>query len=264
MQPSTPDEKVAQLEVHQEFARKRLDDASPAVRLKAVEMSGVPILNDPDWRVRLASIGILENVEDLVGRLDKESGRLQDECRQSLRKLTGKDFGADAQAWLRWHREEIETPVKMAEPIRFFGHPVVSRRIAFVLDPHRDSIDELRREMARTIERLPPETRFTVVTIGGKAWDPKLVAANEMNKALAIRFLERHEPRKASDFFDALSIVLAADADTVCLYSAGEPTQGVFISDDDIVEHLRPHGLVRFVVEGKPAALLQRLQALVR
>lgn len=267
MDAATPEDRIAQLEALQEssLARKRIDDPSPAVRRRAVEILREPLCaDDPDWRVRLAAIREMDDVEQLAGRLEKETGRLQDECRRALCRKLGKDFGVDGRAWIRWWRDEIETPVKPDAPVRFFGMEVPSRRIAFVVDPQRESLDDLRREMGRTIDRLPGETRFTVITIGGKPWDPELVPANEMNKALAVRFLDRHAPRKASNLFDAISKGLATDADTICLHIAGEPTEGVFVSDEDIVEHLRPHGLVKFHITGKPERLVGRLQSLVR
>ncbi|MCU0726938.1 MAG: HEAT repeat domain-containing protein, partial [Planctomycetes bacterium] len=89
----------------------------------------LPHLEHSDWQVRVAAIEALGELKDeralmpLIDRLMNERGRLREDIAQALKKITGKDFGRDANKWRQWfhERDKMESdpppqPAKPAEP----------------------------------------------------------------------------------------------------------------------------------------------------
>jgi hypothetical protein len=237
-------------------AARHLDDPDPAVRIRALELvDAVPAASarDPDWRVRLAAIERLKDIPALIDAWDRESGRLKEDCRSRLFALTGRTF-PDAPSWRRWWREngeEFEPGRAKPEPgrteVRFCDVPIHSRNVAFVIDVSgsmRDGgkLETARREVERTIARLPPDALFTIVPMssdkdgrGRQPWAARPQPATEMNRALALRFLQREEARGYTNLYDAVRTALESGADTVCVYSDGGASRGTFTSADDIL-----------------------------
>jgi hypothetical protein len=115
----------------------------------------LPHLEHSDWQVRVAAIEALGELKDerglmpLIDRLMNERGRLREDIAQALRKITGKDFGRDANKWRQWYHERDkmepdppQVPAKPAEPggsavkdePTYFGLPVTSDRVVFLVD----------------------------------------------------------------------------------------------------------------------------------
>ena len=129
-------------------------------------------LDDPQWPVRFAALRALEGLRTtdaigpLIERLAKEEGRLRVDFGAALFRLTGQDFGGNAEGWRAWWSanaagfairtpEEIAaieraaedrllrqtTRVRTAEELartkqesQFFGIRIVSHRVIFVMD----------------------------------------------------------------------------------------------------------------------------------
>jgi hypothetical protein len=146
-----------------EFVRKASErDEDPRVRLAAldglshVEVEGwealvIARLADKDWGVQVMSArilrerGVRKSVPHLINALSHVTLRVAEEFGAALRELTGKNFDPYADVWARWwkdHGEEFGAatdvvPVKPGEPppeVRFYGLPVKSDRVVFVID----------------------------------------------------------------------------------------------------------------------------------
>lgn len=129
-------------------------------------------LDDPQWPPRFAAMRALEALRTteaigpLIERLAKEEGRLRADFAAALFRLTGQDFGPNAEAWRAWWAASAEgfairTPEELAEIARaaedrrlrqttrvrtaeelartkteaqFFGIRIVSHRVIFVMD----------------------------------------------------------------------------------------------------------------------------------
>lgn len=108
--------------------RRALHDKDPQVRLKAVEAwaerpvaEAVPVLaetlaSDTDLDIRLAATRALGRFRDpaavrpLSVALDDSDPALQYRAVESLRDITGRDFGSDLATWRRFARGEVVDP----------------------------------------------------------------------------------------------------------------------------------------------------------
>jgi len=153
---------------HEAVERARSDKAAivRASALLGLEASGDAIepalaaLEDPDHRVRLTAIAVLERsrsaavVPKLIPRIAAETGRPRERVALALRSITGRDFGEDAAAWSRWWSSESEgfappprerkSAKERGDPAareetrvdapRYLDLPVPSDRVAFLID----------------------------------------------------------------------------------------------------------------------------------
>ena len=158
--------------------RDMTQDASPKARIAAMDALALfgeevnsiclPLvaknLAHGRWQVRiaaaqcLAQIGDHEVIAPLLERLDKDGGRVQQQIYETLRTLSGEDFGDEPERWKKWweierpHAEErgglaITGPrEKPPEPSRYaedepvyYGTQVFSQRVVFVLDTSRST-----------------------------------------------------------------------------------------------------------------------------
>ncbi len=134
-------------------AQKRMADAIDMV---------IPLLEHEDWQVRVAVIETLATLKDekglmpLIDRLMNERGRLRQDIADALKKMTGRDYGRDANKWRQWFFERDKMPPDPPAPppgapaapknpddphgsaVRdeptYFGIRVVSDRVLFILD----------------------------------------------------------------------------------------------------------------------------------
>lgn len=89
------------------LARMRADDAAPQV---------VAALQDREWRVRAAAIRALatlrtkDALEPLVKIASGDEGRLVDDACQTLKALSGRDFGREYATWKTWYEREAKDP----------------------------------------------------------------------------------------------------------------------------------------------------------
>lgn len=266
---------------------------APEVRMAAADVAGsveplVKLLNDPDWRVRAAAIAALERlwtpeaVGALVDRLADEDGRLVMDIVMALRRMTDRDIGTDPQDWKIWwnaHGKAFKMPPPPSEggcrlnrpstraKSSFFGLPILSKRVTFVLDVSgsmknedevaagRRKIDVALEELARAVGGLPDDARFNVVLLSTEATRrkmrslaPRLVPASASHRAKAVDAVARAwgvlegEKRGRGDIFDAI-VEAAADpeTDTVILLSDGKPTDGTFLERELFLAALARH-----------------------
>jgi hypothetical protein len=134
-------------------------------------VNAVPViakqLDSSQWQIRVAacqalgSIGAMEGVEPLVGRMEKETGRVADEIYEALKKITRDDLGRKPENWRTWwdrekknaqggmpKRPEEKKPEEKPKnpaakdprsttdggPPPYFGVEIYSSRVAFICD----------------------------------------------------------------------------------------------------------------------------------
>jgi hypothetical protein len=124
----------------------RLDDLHRPVRTAAAETLG--------------ALGTMETVDALIARMDKEEGRVHEDCRQALKRITRDDLGAETARWKDWWKKEKERspgklPSRPAEKPKedanarygtaptYFGIQLFSKRLAFVLDVSSSMSDHI-------------------------------------------------------------------------------------------------------------------------
>ena len=113
-------------------------------------------LKSEAWPVRREAIAVLEGINatkilrPLIEALAREDGRLRDDIRDALRRLTSQNFDSDPEDWKRWYTEnraELEGPAPTTslfgafkakgpapEKKSVYGIESRSRRILFIID----------------------------------------------------------------------------------------------------------------------------------
>ncbi len=250
-------------------------DRDPAVRVAAVlaaAVAGAPEvsrdaatrgLSDRDWRVRSAAAEVLGDSKDLqavtplIAGLRRETGRLRRDLSEALRRLTGKDLGADADLWQLWWSAHWGKAGSGAPPERprdvtradYYGVPVLSDRIAFVLDLSKSMgdppaagqpprIESARAEIRKTLLALPGTARINVVTFGTRvaALRPSLYPASPDAREATIQWLNRRIPDGGTNIYDGLAMAMAdPEVDTIFLLTDGSPSEGTFLNPGDIL-----------------------------
>ena len=242
------------------------------------------LIDDKDWRVRVAAIEgctdlrSRECVALLVKRFGEEDGRLRLDILYALMDLTGKNLGLDPQPWRDWWavNEKNFEPVARdpkkkgrgqvvdagAATSSFFDIPILSTRIAFVLDlsgsmkgpyptkdPKKptDRLERAKAEMRATIEGFKPEQFFNILCLGstddgtydtnGKVWKKMLVPATPAGKKDAAAFIDKQAAKGWTNIYDALVLAMEdGNVDTIFLLSDGGASRGIFSDITDILD----------------------------
>ncbi len=281
-----------------------LADKDASVRVAAVDAlhaclaegafdPAVKALADKEWPVRVAAIDAIVEVWTkaavgaLIAHMPEEKGRLRFDVSQALTRMTGKDIGYDSLAWKGWWESnkdafEMEKKPKKREARQakeggsvtaFFNIPILSDRIAFVLDfsgsmktmedkkpgegeSAPQSGDEVMKmdiaiqELERCLSKLDPKVKFNIF-IMCYAHDPVLLTRPAFNKTLApaspgnlknaSKFVDDTRKtvlavqRGRGDFWDQLIAAFQdEEVDTVIVLSDGKPTYGQWCDRDNI------------------------------
>lgn len=181
---------------------------------------------------------------------------------------------ADAQTRTRPEpptRRPGSEPATPEEAPEFFGEPVVSKRVAFVIDVSgsmatalngppsmrasalrrgtrrprpgvETRLDRVKTELLAVIEALPPEAKFNVhwfsTAVG--TWRSELATASADSKAEATRAVQGLAADGATNLYDALARALSdREVDTVYLLSDGQPNRGRCTAPRQIVDAVR-------------------------
>ena len=236
-------------------------------------------LRDGVWQIRLSAINALARIRDpssipkLIGALEKEQEeRLRDALAQALFGLTGQNFYDDHTVWKTWWgkteatfqvpKHAPEMPADHAGPTQagFYGIPIRSRRVVFVIDQSgsmsapgdagssSDEDDDLNRlevavrEVMRAVERLEDKARVNVILFQSTIhpWQEDLARLSRKNRSALRRHLEKQTPTGGTNLYDALEQALQTkDVDTVFLLSDGVPGAGKHIATPDILRAVR-------------------------
>ena len=255
-------------------------------------------LDDAQWPVRAAAVRALaalrtkEGVDLLVQRMAKEDGRLLDDIAEALRGATGQRFRSEPEAWKVWWSKARDTwspPMEATggdEPgegqeagvVYFYGIQSRSKRVVFCIDVSGSMgfpldgeggtgdprIATAKRELNQALAALPEDALFSIVVYNASVdtWKKRMQPATARNKEAARKFVDRLEPRGATNIFDALvtSMELAAtakkgddpEADTIFFMTDGVPTNGKITDPHQILDEVTRRnaslGLVLHVV----------------
>jgi HEAT repeat protein len=250
------------------------------------------------WQVRLAAVEALRGVRvreavlPLIERLEREeSTRVRAAIGETLFHVTGQDLMDVADAWRAWWREHGDTFAVPAAPparkpdeggtvARFYGLPVRTERVCFVLD-RSDSMEAIQRargekrtrlevavrELEEALKRLPDRARANVVLFGSDvdAWKKGLVPLTDANRSALAAFLAKQVPAGSTDLFGGLEAALLADGvDSIFLLSDGDPTAGTYRDTPGVLAAVRRLNQTRrvaihTVAIGRDSDLLRRL-----
>jgi hypothetical protein len=236
-------------------------------------------LEDGRWTVRLAAarrlaeMAVPAAVDLLVARLPKEDGHVARIVGGLLGGLTGQRFGSDAGSWTRWWAENrvayhsgaatlvpggadpAAAPPPAGERASYYGIPIESRRVLFVLDvsgsmtrpgatdPALTLVDEAKREWGRCLRSFGAESAFGVFAFSDtvRKWKPGIVKATAEAKEDARKWVDDLPASGWTNTWAALEEALRASAadprnsmgddyglfaDTIFLMTDGAPTDG--------------------------------------
>ena len=195
----------------------------------------------------------------LVDRLEKANGedlRVADALASALERISGKAFGTDVEQWrawwavvkdLPWQRVETQAGGGTVASVRYYGFPVRSSKVVFVLDVSRSMgwnhrLETARNELLQVLEHLPRTTRFNLVTFSDRAfvWEKSLVPATLSNVQRALGYVRRQEPQNGTAAYEALQAAFAdPDADTIFFLSDGHPSVGTVVDPELILADVR-------------------------
>ncbi len=206
-------------------------------------------IDDVRWLVRVAVVAALEmtpskeGVDAVVKRMQKEDGRLKDDCARALRALTGKDLPSNPEMWRVWWEQNREkwtgkppAPDKDAAPTPFaglgkpvddaaskktgfFGIEFESRRLVFVVsgsmnepmggtgpDAKATRASLAKAELKRVIGALEDGALFDIVffSSGVRVWKPDMQKADAKTRKEALEYVDAAEVVGATNTYDAL------------------------------------------------------------
>ncbi len=246
-------------------------------------------LKDVHWPVRVAAaqgLGALrsrEAIEPLIAAMGESDGRVRAEMNTALVAITGVNKHADPAAWKSWwerNRESFLAGTYKPEPAErgreaggttFYGLPVTSKKVVFVLDrsgsmaaaakwkpedvasgdapnvskPKGErKIDIAKYELKKVLALLPEGAEFNIVFYNSiqEPFSEKMVVLNRETRRRAIAFVDGIEPSGATNISDALARGMGfagavekaskAGVDTIYLLSDGMPTAGIVDVDE--------------------------------
>jgi hypothetical protein len=215
--------------------------------------------NDDAWPVQFAALQVIramgarEAVEAVIEAMGTADGRLLQDFQETLMVLTGVDKGILPGAWKSWW-EQNKTAViegkyeprpeekakKAAGYTSFFGIPVVSKRLVFVLDRSGSmmqpadfelpiesggdkmppdlaqpkgnrKIDVARWQLKRVLQQLPEGTQFNLIFFSNtfELYKPTMLTLNAGTRQEAFAYIDSLEPMGQTGTFDALERALA-------------------------------------------------------
>jgi HEAT repeat protein len=249
------------------FLLKALDDESALV----AESAALSL-------ARLEDASAIGPLIERLGRTIDTDLRLADAMIRALHAITGKAFDTNVSEWRAWWAVAGTRPwVKpSADPggvtvagARYYGFPVRSSRVVFVLDVSRsmgwnERLEVAQDELVQVLEQLPRTTSFNVLSFSDEVepWMEGLVAAIPAHVRRAIAFVKARRPLNGTGTYDALLRTLRdPDVDTIFFLSDGFPTVGAVVDGELILAEVREWNRYRRVrihavalVQGEPPA----------
>jgi hypothetical protein len=299
-------EALAALEARQELLAAMNREKDPAVL--ATVLQGVrsdyatAFLEHPHWQVRLAALGALRDepvaAERLVGAVASPDARFRSEAVSALSRLTGVVLPADGAVWRDWWDANAEAfragrfrrgewrPPSGPGRTTFYGIPVRSTRIAFVIDKSgsmRDAgrFETAKAEMRALLAALPDGALVNAVFFAGRpnAWVKGTRPLDEQARRDLERWVDDQDFAAYTDLYRALEAALALvgsaetgrlredGPDTIVVLSDGQATAGR-LQDDELIarvvarraRYLRP--VIHTVSVASDAKSLRRLAEL--
>lgn len=199
----------------------------------------------------------------LVELLAHPRARARDMAWQTLQEITGLSIPNNPSDWMDWWQQQgaqYEVPKKGGTPasgaqrsqVRFYGIPIVSDRIVFVIDysgsmngvgkEGTTKIDSARAALAEVLNALPDGTEFNVIAFSTepRSWRPELQKKSKQTVADAIRFAQATSVAGWTNVYDSLARGLEMqNVDTIVLLSDGAPSIGQYQYFSRIRHHIR-------------------------
>jgi HEAT repeat protein len=249
-----------------------LGDRAPAdalpVLAKALRHTSAPVRAAAARALR--SIRTRESIDLLVERLGQEDGRLRGDIVDALRALTGRDLPYDAAAWKTWWQGRRETfdpsaPLEKdsggnVNTVAYYGIPVLSKRVVFCLDISSSMsataedgltrMEQAKRELSRTLGSLESGVHLNIIFFDNKI-QPVSRALFPIKGHLpsTLKTVAQAQPRGSTNIYDTLETAFSdSTVDTVFLLSDGEPTDGKYISTEEILRRIRRVNRTRGIV----------------
>ncbi|MEM9380435.1 MAG: HEAT repeat domain-containing protein [Planctomycetota bacterium] len=231
---------------------------------------------DREWQVRVEALRRISQWRDrssipvLVQRFAAETGRMTEDVRAALVRVTRIDLGRNPERWAEWWTKEgdrfVVPPPDAREVVdsgtertegrtvarSFYRIRVLSERVAFVLDISGSMrtrsersvgtlevtrMDVAKEELTNVLRNLPDGTLFNVVFFESeiRPLERKLVEMKRSTRARSLRFVNDQYAVGATALYPALE--LAYDdplVDTIYLLSDGAPTVGDLTDIEEI------------------------------
>lgn len=283
-----------------EAARREKDPSALAAALRGVRSDfATAWLDHPHWQVRLAALGALRDepvaAQRLVDAVASPDARFRTEAVAALSRLTGLELPADADVWREWwsanaadfragrFRRGVWKPPSGPGRTTFYGVPVRSTRIAFVIDKsgsmrENGRFDVAKRELRELVGRLPDGALVNAVFFAGRPnpWVKGTRPLDGQARKDLEEWVERQDFAAYTDLFRALEAALALvgspetgrlredGPDTIVVLTDGQATAGR-LQDDDLIarvvarraRYLRP--IIHSVTVGADAKALRLL-----
>jgi hypothetical protein len=227
---------------------------------------------------RMHQHGAIDPLIRFLGR--KETGKLKRVAWRALKSLTGQAHGPFEEPWRDWWKDaerKFFMPDKPVDTVAqegpeqgatFFGEPLASDRVVFVLDISKSMtelahpgaagargterrIDLLRREFASAMDQLGENGVFNIVLFGSGIvlFSADGVVPDAAAKARAKKFLDDAEPTGGTNIHDALEAAFRfatpkypgerALYDTIVFLTDGTPTSGKVTTPEGILSAVR-------------------------
>jgi len=229
---------------------------------------GLEYLAHPNWQVRLSAVRSLresrEGVGPLVLGLGEMDLRLRNAAVGILAGLTRTELPPDPAAWKNWwkangedfaagrYRPGTQKEVKGPGRTTFYGMPVVSSRVCFVIDrsgsmKQQGRYDVACRELRRQIEELPDGARLNMIFFGATQSCFSTTPTRVLDRATrkeALAFVDRQAFEAGTDLYAALEKALAFvgspesgrlredGPDTIIVLSDGQANVGRLVDDE--------------------------------
>jgi HEAT repeat protein len=248
-------------------------------------------LQDANLTIRSAALLMLEQLRQrdavpiLIDRLDQETAVMQYRVQAVLASLTGQDFGNQAEPWRRWwqdHGEDFALPT--AEEVYqlgmlraakwgagrssgFYGVPVISSRVIFVLDTSGSMSEDFeiglghttekgtrlsiaKKQLIRALDRIGKGEKFNMIFFDShaRAWMNELTKMSDAAKKYAVDFVKAQKPDGVTAMYDALKIAYRdPEVDTIYLVTDGYPEGGEIQDPDKIRQRVRAWNKLRLI-----------------
>lgn len=285
-------------------------EKEPIVRLAAVEGLKATGANSEDvikalaknltadhWQIAVAAARAIEKIKSfecidpLIESLKSVDGRVREEVNGALVTITGINRHGNHGAWKDWFERnkdavrsktfkppagEIGQDPNKAGATTFYGIPVTSKRVIFVLDASNSmaseanwkpdettaiadpkiklngntKIDVAKFELKKVIAGLPDDAKFNIVFFHNIVWSfsNRMETAERVNKEKAYEFIDHVGLNLATDIYEALKeafrqsgvgeglTLSMGDADTVYFLTDGSPWLRPAVRDTGVTD----------------------------
>ncbi|MEZ6015920.1 MAG: HEAT repeat domain-containing protein [Planctomycetota bacterium] len=270
------------------------------------------LLSDENWGVRDAALDACVAsrspalVPLLMMRLDDESVPHRERVRDTLMLLTAADHGGSSARWRAWWAAEgasaplatlevarafVESRPKAApgegrSSVQFFGIPVTSDKVAFVIDSSGSMsattgsaagggggatrLQVAKARLLEVLERLDPRSKFNIIWFSSStsAWRGRLTERSPRALRMARAFVDARVADGGTALYDGLCAAWRDRAvEAIYLLTDGQPSAGRLTAPEDILADLRARFerrpvVVHCIAVGTESPLLKDIAAL--